>query len=103
MAEPASFPLCTGRRAPHDQELAWPKDQKGMFMSPDARNSLRLWIGVTVIFGLFWATLRFDLLPERSPGRPHPIFIILGAIILGKFAWNIWQSRSSRHDNADRT
>ena len=103
MAEPASFPLCTGRRAPHDQELAWPKDQNDMFMSPDARNSLRLWIGVTVAFGLFWATLRSDLLPERLPGWLHPISIILGAIYLGKFAWNIWQRRSSRHDKADRT
>lgn len=57
-------------------------------MSHDAKNSLLLWVGALVAFGMLWAGLHFDLtagIPDRW------LWWALGVLIAVDVVRSIWR------------
>lgn len=69
-------------------------------MSPDARNSILLWVGALVCFGLGWAALQIDT-PERTPWLSG-LFTLIGGVNLARFFFGIWQRRASNPSRPNR-
>ena len=58
-------------------------------MSPDLRNSISLWVGGLIYFGVFWAGLQFDLFDGVSGTWLGAILAILGVVQLIRFGWGL--------------
>lgn len=71
-------------------------------MSPDARNSIALWVGGLLFFGLFWAGLKFRLLDGLSGTWLGTILSIVSLVQLILFIWGLWQRRASNPANPNR-
>lgn len=70
-------------------------------MSPDLRNSISLWIGGVAYFGVFWASLHFNLF--RGVGRRFGVILGIVAVIhMTQLLWGLWQRRASNPANPNR-
>ena len=56
-------------------------------MSDDLKNSMRLWVGTLVGFGLFWAVMHFDVVPNIPD---HWLWTMLGIVIALNVIRSIW-------------
>jgi len=65
-------------------------------MSQDARNSIYLWVGAIVLAGLFWASLRFDLLPEIPDRWLWPMLTAMLALNVLNLIRDVLRRRRSR-------
>jgi hypothetical protein len=73
-------------------------------MTTDARNSIFLWVGGLVFFGVFWAALRFDVLSGHESALDPWLLPLLGAvgfINLAKLLWGLRKRRAANSGNPD--
>ena len=63
------------------------------FMSRDAKNSILLWVGTLAFFGLFWASVHFDIGAEIPDGWLTPLLGVAIGVNVLKFVWDYWRKR----------
>lgn len=64
-------------------------------MSQDAKNSILLWVGTLVFFGLFWASLHYDIGPQIPDRWQGPLLgVVIGLNVL-KLAWDHIRKRKA--------
>ena len=68
-------------------------------MSSDLRNSIRLWMGALLVFGLFWGGLHFKWFDGLSKTWIGDIGVGLGAVNLARLFWGLWQRRAANPNN----
>ena len=61
------------------------------FMSRDAKNSILLWVGTLAFFGLFWASVHFDIGGDIPDGWLTPLLGVAIGVNVLKFAWDYWR------------
>ncbi|HEY0086896.1 MAG TPA: hypothetical protein VGB65_13450 [Allosphingosinicella sp.] len=71
-------------------------------MSADLRNSIELWAGGLLLFGFFWAGLKFNLFLGISGTWFGALAGAVGAVQLIRFGWGLWQRRASNPSNPNR-
>ncbi len=72
-------------------------------MSPDAQNSIYLWLGTVTLFGAFWASLHFDLFEGISDTWLWPALTVLLVVNVVQTIWGFWQRRASNPKNPNRS
>jgi len=64
-------------------------------MSQDAKNSILLWVGTLVFFGLFWAAVHYEIGPEIPRSWQVPLLFLLIGLNVAKAAWTFIRNRKS--------
>jgi len=67
-------------------------------VSEDARNSVYLWVGGLTFFGLYWASLHFEVFSGVSKIWLWPMLGIVTVINLAQTSWRFWKRRASEAD-----
>ena len=64
-------------------------------MNQDAKNSILLWVGTLLLFGLVWASFQYDIVPHIPDRWRDTLLILPIGFHVVRWAWSYIRKRKA--------